>query len=935
MLAYGILYILINLIAANEREPIKIGVLLPESSEDFIYHQRHSSPLVRAAISLAVDSVNNDPWYIFHDKYEFELLWKDTKCDDTIGPLAAVDLVYTERVKVLIGPVCEFVVAAVGRYATIWKTPVITAGGAVSNFGNKTKYNIFTTYFTYKDLANWFVTIMEKFNWNRMLYLLFIGGKAKAETGKQQLFVCEAIHEVHRKNLQMKNRSLGEHLNVYKILDSEDSRLWDLDLIFNEVIRKKARIVNVCFNAQDLRFFMLKAHEYGMTNGEYVFLYVDLSGITANGEKIWRDANDTDANNEKAKEAFKALLVVAIGNPEKNAKFSRAVLDKATELNKGSSIDLQKEPNTDLIPAFYDSITLYALALNETMANKNDINDNKEVQKNLKNRTFQGITRTVSMDEKGDKHADYLLLDMNETGVFKTVAHYFGNEKIYGETAQILWPSGSEAPPDVPKCGFDGSKCVKKKPLDMYVYVIIGVMLLLTLVIIVAVFIFYKYRQDKVIPDSLWKIPWDEIDFGGRDHGKAANIKHAESISKLSETSSMISYTLLNTKPQTFTKVGNYKSTLVAIKRVGKAVSNPPRRELLQEFKKMKDLQNDHVARFIGFCIDEPNQCILSEYCSKGSLEDVLENDQIKLDAMFKFSLIQDIVRGMSCIHSSEIKVHGNLKSSNCVVDSRFVLKITDFGVHSLRVKKSQEDEDNFAYFKSKLWTAPELLNNPAEEVTQKGDVYSFAIICQEIIYRRGVFWRQDENFEPQDIYKQVKEMKKPYFRPTLDSIDSMLESDKNSESYQDLANIIERCWSNDPFDRPDFHTLKTSLRKINKSGSDNILEQLLSRMEQYAENLESLVEERTADYLEQKKRAENLLYMMLPKSVAMQLMKGEKVEAERFDQVTIYFSDICGFTKLSAESTPEQVVTLLNDLYTTFDSIINNFDVYKVSSLI
>ena len=49
---------------------------------------------------------------------------------------------------------------------------------------------------------------------------------------------------------------------------------------------------------------------------------------------------------------------------------------------------------------------------------------------------------------------------------------------------------------------------------------------------------------------------------------------------------------------------------------------------------------------------------------------------------------------------------------------------------------------------------------------------------------------------------------------------------------------------------------------------SGNILDNLLQRMEQYANNLEALVEERTADYLEQKKRAEDLLYMMLPKWV-------------------------------------------------------------------
>jgi tRNA A-37 threonylcarbamoyl transferase component Bud32 len=60
--------------------------------------------------------------------------------------------------------------------------------------------------------------------------------------------------------------------------------------------------------------------------------------------------------------------------------------------------------------------------------------------------------------------------------------------------------------------------------------------------------------------------------------------------------------------------------------------------------------------------------------------------------------------QGMSYLHSSDVRSHGSLKSSNCVVDSRFVLKITDFGLHSLRYSgEDADDKDSYAYWRSKF----------------------------------------------------------------------------------------------------------------------------------------------------------------------------------------------------------------------------------------
>uniref|UniRef100_A0A669AXZ7 Guanylate cyclase n=1 Tax=Oreochromis niloticus TaxID=8128 RepID=A0A669AXZ7_ORENI len=334
----------------------------------------------------------------------------------------------------------------------------------------------------------------------------------------------------------------------------------------------------------------------------------------------------------------------------------------------------------------------------------------------------------------------------------------------------------------------------------------------------------------------------------------------------------------------------------------------------------MKDMRHENVNPFLGFFHDCGVFAIVTEFCSRGSLEDLLLNEDVKLDWMFKSSLLLDLIKGMKYLHHRGVS-HTRLKSRNCVVDGRFVLKVTDYGYNE--VLEAQRFPYVEPHADELLWTAPEILRSGQAGLhgTLPGDVYSFAIIMQEVVVRGPPFCMLDLS-DKEIIEKLCKPP--PLCRPVV------------SPDYapMECIQLMKQCWNEQPDKRPAFDEIFDQFKNINKGKKTNIIDSMLRMLEQYSSNLEELIRERTEELEIEKQKTEKLLTQMLPPSVAEALKVGGTVEPEYFDQVSLYFSDIVGFTTISANSEPIEVVDLLNDLYTLFDAIIGNHDVYKVETI-
>ncbi|XP_034020718.1 retinal guanylyl cyclase 2 isoform X2 [Thalassophryne amazonica] len=686
---------------------------------------------------------------------------------------------------------------------------------------------------------------------------------------------------------------------------------------------RELRVIILCMHSALIggevqKLLLETAYDMQMIDGSLVFVTYDTLLYSLPYHNVTYPALKS---NSKLLRAYDAVLTITVDSPQ--VSFYEAYREA---MERGEvARTLKPQQVSPLFGTIYSSVLFMAHAVQRVQQSREWMSGGN-LARHTRNLAFQGFSYAIRTNNSGAALLDYLILDSDGTSWELKPTYKIDKEAhtVHFLGRDIHFPRGYGPKKDA-SCWFTpGIICSGGVDLFSTISMMLGAITASFLSVALIYGIRRRINQIRLVrgPNKILLTLVDVTFINPSLSNKKLSVDDSrtsgmKSVSECSVTSPASTQT-----PATYenSNVVIYEGDWAWLKRLPDGTFSSINSKTSDVFELMKDMRHENVNTFLGFFHDCGVFAIVTEFCSRGSLEDLLLNEDVKLDWMFKSSLLLDLIKGMKYLHHRGV-CHSRLKSRNCVVDGRFVLKVTDYGYNEvLEAQRFPFDELSADEL---LWTAPEILRSGqmGYHGTLAGDIYSFAIIMQEVVIRGPPFCMLD-NSATEILEKLCKPP--PLCRPVV------------SPDYAPLEciQLMKQCWNEQPDRRPSFDEIFDQFKNINKGKKTNIIDSMLRMLEQYSSNLEELIRERTEELEIEKQKTEKLLTQMLPPSVADALKTRGTVEPEHFDNVSLYFSDIVGFTTISANSEPIEVVDLLNDLYTLFDAIIGNHDVYKVETI-
>ena len=239
---------------------------------------------------------------------------------------------------------------------------------------------------------------------------------------------------------------------------------------------------------------------------------------------------------------------------------------------------------------------------------------------------------------------------------------------------------------------------------------------------------------------------------------------------------------------------GFYKDQEVAAKVLKNQVWGEKIEEFFHEIKVMEELRSPFIVNFVGAVVFPGKMCLVSEYIPLGSLSTKVKNEQ--LSYLVKLRMVLDCAKGMWYLHGCRI-MHRDLKPDNVLVmtldeTAPVCCKISDFGS-----TREIGDEISKSYTRgvgTPAYMAPEVLED--EGYSKAADVYSFSILMHEVYTEKEPF--------SEFGFKKPWHMSEHVIKGGRMSIPDACPSD--------FSALINKCWAQDPNERPSFKEIVTVL---------------------------------------------------------------------------------------------------------------------------
>ncbi|KAI3939586.1 hypothetical protein MKX01_038541 [Papaver californicum] len=202
-------------------------------------------------------------------------------------------------------------------------------------------------------------------------------------------------------------------------------------------------------------------------------------------------------------------------------------------------------------------------------------------------------------------------------------------------------------------------------------------------------------------------------------------------------------------------RTASWRGIEVAVKKIGEDLitDEDKVRAFIDELALLQKMRHPNVVQFLGAVTQSTPMMIVTEYLPKGDLRAFLKRKgALKSVLAVRFAL--DIARGMNYLHENkpEAIVHRDLEPSNILRDDSGHLKVADFGMAMLDTSSSYSQKQ------IALDNETEVFRN--EEYDLKVDVFSFALILQEMIEGRPPFFTKQE----EEVPKAYAEKERPPF---------------------------------------------------------------------------------------------------------------------------------------------------------------------------